>query len=134
MWNFQEERRAASVMPVAEPEPKKVRHGWAALGLPETGWILVMDRDQCQLCPASSPRPCQRDCLESATCDSCKERILAGKLPLCVESCPHGAIWVGSLDRNNATNGIRVIPLAELLKRRRFAVEGADRRRIVLRR
>ncbi len=131
MWIVPQQKRAESVMPLSQPA--STLRGWAALGLPETGWLLITDQDQCQLCPDVALQPCQLDCRRyQATCTFCADRILAGSLPFCVENCPHGAIWVGNLDRNTATNGIRVIPLTELLKRRRFDVSEPDCRTVVL--
>lgn len=131
MWIFPEKPDSASIMPLAEPSG--VALGWAALGLPETGWVLVVDEDQCQLCPDEVDRPCHYECkVHQAACSFCSERILAGALPLCVKACPHGAIWIGNLERNNVTNGLRLTRLSELLKRRRFAVAEPDHRTLVL--
>lgn len=132
MWIFPEKPRSASVLPL--DELPAIRQGWSALGLPETGWVLITDEDQCQLCPDLSARPCQYDCkVHQAACSFCSERLFHGDLPLCIDACPHGAVWIGNLERNHATNGIRVMYLSDLLKWRRFEAVEPDRRTLVLR-
>ncbi|MFZ5816471.1 MAG: hypothetical protein ACOY93_14425 [Bacillota bacterium] len=131
MWIFPEKTRSASVVPV-EGGPAVIQ-GWSALGLPETGWVLITDASQCQLCPDPTARFCEIDCrTHPAACSFCADRLLSGELPHCVDACPHGAIWIGNLERNNATNGIRVTRLSELLRRRRFMVTEPDRRTVIL--
>ncbi len=48
-------------------------------------------------------------------CDFCTEQLAAGGLPFCVEGCPNGAIYVGDLEEGIATNGDRMVRLADLL-------------------
>lgn len=57
-----------------------------------------------------------------AKCTFCAYRLLDGLLPVCVDACPHGAIWIGNMERNTATNGLRVIRLGDLLGRRKYEV------------
>jgi Fe-S-cluster-containing dehydrogenase component len=42
-------------------------------------------------------------------------------MPICAEACPEGAVWVGNLDRNTATDGHKVVRLADMLGERSFA-------------
>jgi Fe-S-cluster-containing dehydrogenase component len=57
-----------------------------------------------------------------AKCTMCTSRLLNGQMPICAEACPEGAVWVGNLDRNTATDGHQVVRLAELLGERPFTV------------
>lgn len=50
-----------------------------------------------------------------AKCTFCSGRLLKGLMPSCAEACPQGAIWVGNLDRNTATNGRELVQLTALL-------------------
>lgn len=203
-------RLADAVIPI-KGSPAK-RFEWAAVGLPDSGWVMVTDTDQCELCPDDSTRPCNISCglshsidLEARTamgvcyhcdpapcadacptgsiqrsaqgvieidqevcngcdfcvdacptdalvkvgpysvpvlshaitdysasrpygsiyntvakCTLCEYRLLNGEMPVCSDHCPHGAIWVGNLDRNTATNGRAVVRLSDLLANRRF--------------
>lgn len=49
-------------------------------------------------------------------CDLCTDRMAAGGVPVCVETCPHHAIYVGDLEEGIATNGARMVALDELLE------------------
>lgn len=196
------------------------RPDWPALGLPETGWLLVSDKEQCSLCPGEGnppctaacgsahnldpdarkainacrqcdPAPCEESCAAGAVgrtpqgvvevdqevcngckfcldaceygallwvdpyqvppmphgvsrytagrpygelpntvakCTFCDYRLLKGVLPVCVEACALGAIWVGNLDRNTVTNGYKVLRLSDLLNQRRFQVAAPGQR------
>lgn len=48
-------------------------------------------------------------------CDFCTDRMAAGGVPVCVEACPHHAIYVGDLEEGIATNGAQMVSLDELL-------------------
>lgn len=50
-----------------------------------------------------------------AKCTLCSGRILDGEMPVCAVACPEGAIWVGNLDRDTATNGRQVLRLSDLI-------------------
>lgn len=66
--------------------------------------------------PGYSPgQPTGRLPRTMAKCTLCSERISAGLLPVCVTSCANGALWVGNMDRNTATNGREVRQLSQLL-------------------
>lgn len=48
-------------------------------------------------------------------CDFCTDRMAAGGLPTCVETCPHHAIYMGDLEEGIATNGAEMVDLQVLL-------------------
>ncbi len=48
-------------------------------------------------------------------CDFCTDRMAAGGLPTCVETCPHHAIYMGDLEEGIATNGAEMVDLELLL-------------------
>lgn len=50
-------------------------------------------------------------------CDFCSDKLAAGGLPACVETCPRHAIYVGDLEEGIATNGASMVELSELLDR-----------------
>ncbi len=200
------------------------RHDWAALGLPDTGWMLVTDKVQCEACPSGDAAPCTSGCAAShhlvpeareamgaclqcepapceeacaagaitrnaqgvmevdqevcngcrfcidaceydallwvdpyhtatpphgyerystgrpsgelpntvAKCTLCTYRLSAGDLPVCVDACPLNAIWVGNLDRNTATNGVKILRLSDLLQGRTYDHDGPRRHAVHL--
>lgn len=201
-----------------------VQRNWANLGLPETGWVLVTDKELCEMCPNGQyapcavacatehgldaqqrltmgtcaqcdPAPCEDACpvdgilrtaegaveidqelcigcrfcedacpehalmlispyavetppqgLEGYTagrptgdlpntvakCTMCSYRMLAAQMPICVEACPLGAIWVGNLDRDTAANRMQVQRLTQLLDGRMYEVLSGGRRTVYL--
>jgi molybdopterin-containing oxidoreductase family iron-sulfur binding subunit len=48
-------------------------------------------------------------------CMMCAHRLREGKLPHCVEGCPMGAIYLGDLVEDRATNGEEVVTLSKFL-------------------
>lgn len=215
---------AAPVMPLKSPPPQTL--DWPSMGLPQTGWIVLVDQQQCDLCDPMGDMPCVHACAVEhdlagdlrarpaprtgsfaqptcnqcenapcadicpvgaishnaqgiveldqelcigcrfcedvcptgalmfvdpyqvspppyalpgyspdrptgllprtvAKCTLCTDRILAGLLPSCVESCPNQALFIGNLDRNTATNGRQVTKLSDLLARRRHETQEA---------
>jgi Fe-S-cluster-containing dehydrogenase component len=67
-----------------------------------------------------------------AKCTFCSDRLLTGQMPVCAEICPAGAIWVGNLDRNTATNGHQVVRLSDLLGQRSVALTPPGQRVVSL--
>lgn len=55
-----------------------------------------------------------------AKCTMCTDRLADGLLPVCVGACAPGALYVGNVDRNTATNGQEVRKLTDLLDQRRY--------------
>lgn len=49
-------------------------------------------------------------------CDFCTERLAVGSLPFCVEGCPYGAIYMGDLEEDIASNGREAVSLSRLLE------------------
>lgn len=85
---------AAAVMPLQNPSA--IRRGWAVMGLPETGWILVTEKERCAVCPGEAIKPCIEACTAEhglpvqarssmGTCAQCAPAP-------CEESCPADAI------------------------------------------
>jgi len=213
---------AEAVMPLKGTPP--VSRDWTSLGLPEKGWVMVTDKQQCALCPKPADRACAIACADThnlqqearlamgiceqcdpapcedacpadaishtaqgvvqvdqelcigcqfcvdvcpsgalvvvdpyavptpafgvsdytagrptgelpgtvAKCTLCSYRLLDGSLPVCVQACPHGGVWVGNLERNTATNGQCVVRLSDLLGQRNYMVADHGRRVIDL--
>jgi len=48
-------------------------------------------------------------------CDFCPDIARAGRLPYCVQGCPHHAIYYGDLEEDIATNGKRLVVLSRFL-------------------
>jgi dimethyl sulfoxide reductase iron-sulfur subunit len=48
-------------------------------------------------------------------CDFCPEKPREGTLPMCVQGCPHGAIYFSDEEEDIATNGWDVVKLSRLL-------------------
>ncbi|MBI4260185.1 MAG: 4Fe-4S dicluster domain-containing protein [Actinobacteria bacterium] len=48
-------------------------------------------------------------------CDFCVDRLEAGGLPSCAATCPRGAIYMGDLEEDIATNGSEVVKLSLFL-------------------
>ena len=48
-------------------------------------------------------------------CVFCSHLLKAGKLPACVTGCPNGALYMGDINRNMASNGLEVVQLSKFL-------------------
>jgi molybdopterin-containing oxidoreductase family iron-sulfur binding subunit len=48
-------------------------------------------------------------------CVFCSHLLKEGKLPACVSGCPNGALYMGDLNRDMASNGLEVVKLAKFL-------------------
>jgi Fe-S-cluster-containing dehydrogenase component len=48
-------------------------------------------------------------------CDFCPEMTRRGGLPWCVTACPNGAIYIGDLEEDVATNGAQVFRFSQLI-------------------
>lgn len=59
------------------------------------------------------PVPHRRGTVEK--CMLCAHRTDMGKLPACVEGCPMGAIYLGDLVEDIATNGIELVKLSKFV-------------------
>lgn len=49
-------------------------------------------------------------------CILCVHNAMVGKLPACVEGCPMGALYIGDLEADIATNGQETVTLSTFLK------------------
>lgn len=76
----------------------------------ETDGIVFVDDKKCvgrntcknpclKACPWNAPQFSSDENAKIQKCDFCMERIDAGQLPVCVESCPMFALDVGPLDQ-----------------------------------
>ena len=85
----------------------------------ETGLVSV-DSDKCigcgychMACPYNAPKV-DREAGHSVKCDGCTARVAAGKMPICVESCPQRALAFGPVEEMAKTGGrADVAPLPE---------------------
>lgn len=71
----------------------------------------------------TAARPNGRLPRTEAKCTLCTYRVEQGLLPVCAENCPHGAVYVGNLDRDTVTNGLHVGRLSDLLASRPYVVQ-----------
>ena len=78
---------------------------------PETGLVQV-DRDRCigcrkcsRVCPFGAPQFTQDR--KMIKCDGCLDRVRQGKLPVCVQTCPSGALRMLPEDTPERTEKIR---------------------------
>ena len=60
------------------------------------------------------PIPQQRGTV--GKCISCVHNTRQGKLPGCVAACPMGVIYIGDLNTDLATNGMKVVKLSEFIR------------------
>lgn len=49
-------------------------------------------------------------------CILCVHNAAVGKLPACVEACTMGALWIGDLKADIATNGMQTVKLSKFLR------------------
>lgn len=86
---------ASAVKPLPSPPP--VERHWAAMGLPDTGWVLITDQALCQSCSADPQQPCMGACISGhdlpaqgraamGTCAQCEVAV-------CADVCPVSAIY-----------------------------------------
>ncbi|MBI2906865.1 MAG: 4Fe-4S dicluster domain-containing protein [Chloroflexi bacterium] len=59
------------------------------------------------------PVPHRRGVVEK--CMLCAHRVEDGKIPACAQACPMGAIYLGDLVQDIATNGVKVVMLSRFL-------------------
>lgn len=67
-----------------------------------------------------------------AKCTLCSTKLMSGELSVCAVACPSGAVWVGNLDRDTATNGRQVVRLSSLMENRRCEIAQPGRRVVAL--
>lgn len=67
-----------------------------------------------------------------AKCTFCSGRLHNGAMPICTDACSLGAIWIGNLDRDTATNGLKVIRLSNLIADRHIWRTIPGRRQLAL--
>lgn len=67
-----------------------------------------------------------------AKCTFCSARLQQSAMPVCSDACSLGAIWVGNLNRDTATNGRQVVRLSELMANRQIRPTNPGQRQIAL--
>jgi len=80
-----------------------------AISKRETDGIVVVDQDKClgkekcenkpclKACRSKSPQFGQEENAKMQKCDFCKDRLSAGKQPICVEACPMFALDINTI-------------------------------------
>ena len=65
-------------------------------------------------CPYGAPQV-DTEIMKSIKCDGCHERVEAGELPMCVQSCPQRALEFGDIDELRAAHGdtVAIAPLPD---------------------
>lgn len=85
---------ATTIMPLRNPSP--VSRDWAAMGLPEYGWVLIKEEKLCRACGVEGTGVCVNACISNhalpeenrqamGTCSQCDPAP-------CAEVCPTGAV------------------------------------------